>query len=93
MQAFTNCKCTDISGRDDALLKRHKEVFYHIYNKQSIEESTFPIAFKTAVITSVLKSGDQTSLCSYRPINVLPVVSTVVEKVTAKQLKETSLQK
>lgn len=76
---------------DNALLKRHKEMFVtsitYIANK-SIEESTFPIAFKTAVITPVFKVGEKQNVCNYRPISILPVVSKVVERVIAEQLKE-----
>uniref|UniRef100_A0A3B3CCL8 Reverse transcriptase domain-containing protein n=1 Tax=Oryzias melastigma TaxID=30732 RepID=A0A3B3CCL8_ORYME len=91
LQTFTNSKSKDIWGMDNALLKRHKEMFVtpivYITNK-SIEENTFPTAFKTAVITPLFKSGDKRSLCNYRPISILPAVSKVVEKVIAEQLKK-----
>lgn len=91
MQSLTNSKSKDIWGMDNALLKKHKEIFVtpitYLINK-SIEESFFPTAFKTAVITPVFKSGDKYEVCNYRPISILPVVSKIAEKVIAEQLKE-----
>ena len=56
----------------------------------SIGESTFPDAFKSAIITPILKkqSLDQNDLANYRPISNLSFISKVLEKVVLSQINE-----
>ena len=51
-----------------------------IINK-SIEEGEFPLAWKEAVVTPVLKKGNPQSLNNYRPVSCLPAASKVLEIV------------
>ena len=46
----------------------------------------FPRVWKSAIITAIFKSGDPANVSNYRPINILPVVSKLVEKCVAEQL-------
>lgn len=40
------------------------------------------------VVCPIFKAGDKTDIHNYRPINILPVVSKVIEKWVVKQLIE-----
>lgn len=57
----------------------------HLVNL-SIRTCTFPLGWKKAVIVPVFKSGTQDSMCNYRPISILPILSKVIEKVVAAQM-------
>jgi len=48
---------------------------------KSILACTFPDIWKTAIVTPVQKSKQNSSLSNYRPISVLPVVSKILERV------------
>ena len=52
----------------------------------SIAQEIFPDVWKLAAVSPIFKGGDQQSICNYRPISVLPVVSKVVEKLVAEQI-------
>ena len=45
------------------------------------------MVWKLAIITAIFKTGDPADMSNYRPISILPVVSKVVEKCVAEQLK------
>lgn len=74
---------------DTTFLKSQKDTLVcpitHLINL-SIKQGIFPSTWKSAVVTPIFKAGDQTAVENYRPISILPVVSTVAEKWVAKQL-------
>lgn len=43
----------------------------------SIQQSTIPGEWKSAMVTPVFKSGDKNIKSNYRPISVLPILSKV----------------
>ena len=57
----------------------------HLINS-SISTSTFPDAWKVAIVTPILKSGDPNQPGNYRPISILPALSKILEKVVCSQL-------
>lgn len=52
----------------------------------SLNENIFPSTLKTGIVTPVYKSGDRQEVSNYRPINILPAISKVIEKTVAEQL-------
>ena len=53
----------------------------------TIKTGHLPKQFKKATIAPVFKSGDKHVAANYRPISLLPILSKVLEKVIASQLK------
>ena len=53
----------------------------------AISTSTFPDCLKTARVTALHKKGSKLDLTNYRPISILPVLSKVLEKVMARQIR------
>ena len=51
-----------------------------------LETSQFPDPWKIARVSPIFKDGDKTKKSNYRPISVLPVVSTLFEKLVFNQL-------
>ena len=49
----------------------------------SFKPSTFPNAWKSAVVVPIFKTGEPAEVKNYRPISILPVVSKIAEKVVA----------
>jgi len=47
----------------------------------SIQTCTFPGLWKTAIVTPVQKSKQNSSLGNFRPISILPVVSKILERL------------
>lgn len=86
VSGLKNSKAKDAFDMDTMFLKAHKQSLTapmtNIINK-SITEGTFPNSWKSAVITPIFKS---TEISNYRPINILPAVSKVAEKLVAEQL-------
>lgn len=80
------CGLDKISAR---LLKDAAEVISHpltlLINK-SFEEGCFPATWKSAKVTALFKSGDQSSKDNYRPISILPTISKIIEKAAHTQL-------
>lgn len=58
-----------------------------LFNK-SITESTFPDAWKRAIIVPVNKIANPTSANDYRPIALLPFLCKLLEKIIFNQLEE-----
>ena len=56
-----------------------------IINK-SIQQGEFPVSWKEAVVTPVLKKGSPSQLNNYRPVSCLPAASKVLEIVICSQL-------
>ena len=52
----------------------------------SIANGIFPEEWKTAVVTPILKKGDQMEKSNYRPVSCLAAASKVLEKVVFDQL-------
>lgn len=46
-----------------------------------LEKGVFPDAFKVAVVTPLLKGGDESVCSDYRPISLLSTLSKIVEKI------------
>ncbi|KAF2897831.1 hypothetical protein ILUMI_08345 [Ignelater luminosus] len=59
----------------------------HIINV-FLETSTFPTAWKKAVIVPLPKISEPTSYKDLRPISLLPTLSKVIEKIINKQIRE-----
>ena len=60
-------------------------VLHHIFS-MSLITSTFPSAWKTALVVPVHKSGSSTCIDNYRPIALLSAFSKVFEKVIFKRV-------
>ena len=52
----------------------------HIFNL-SLSQGQFITDFKKAIVIPVHKKGQKTNLNNYRPINLLPVLSKILEKI------------
>ena len=52
----------------------------------SISTSTFPSAWKEALVIPIPKSGNLTQVKNYRPISLLPLPGKVLEKLVHGQL-------
>ena len=57
----------------------------YIFNT-SFESSRFPDDWKTARVTPIFKEGDKSDKSNYRPISVLPVISTLFGKLVCNEL-------
>ena len=54
----------------------------------SIVTKAFPKPWKHSIIASIHKSCDIEELTNFRPINLLPILSKILEKVISTQLTE-----
>ena len=52
----------------------------------SIQSGIFPTNWKTAVVTPILKKGDQMDKKNYRPVSCLAAASKVLEKIVCEQI-------
>ena len=52
----------------------------------SVESGFYPDCWKTAYIIPRYKCGDKTDKNNYRPINITPVISRIMEKLLVKNL-------
>ncbi|CAI2727681.1 unnamed protein product [Schistosoma spindalis] len=52
----------------------------------SMETGSYPYCWKTAYIIPRYKSGDKTDMNNYRPINITPVISRIMEKIVSDEL-------
>ncbi|CAH8655023.1 unnamed protein product [Schistosoma bovis] len=52
----------------------------------SMETGSYSYCWKTAYIIPRYKSGDKTGMNNYRPINITPVVSRIMEKIISDEL-------
>ena len=57
----------------------------HLFNL-SLSTSTFPVAWKKALVIPIPKTGDLTKVQNYRPISLLPLPGKILEKLVHKQL-------
>ncbi|CAH8853913.1 unnamed protein product [Trichobilharzia szidati] len=58
----------------------------------SLETGTYPEVWKTTYILPKHKAGAKTSVCNYRPINITPVISRIMEKVVKDQVSDNLLE-
>ena len=56
------------------------QIICHLFST-SILSSTIPIDWRTHCIVPVFKSGDKSSVCNYRPISLLCILSKVLERI------------
>nr|CAH8832437.1 unnamed protein product [Trichobilharzia regenti]CAH8838028.1 unnamed protein product [Trichobilharzia regenti]CAH8850437.1 unnamed protein product [Trichobilharzia regenti]CAH8867144.1 unnamed protein product [Trichobilharzia regenti] len=54
----------------------------------SMDTGTYPSEWKTSFIIPHYKSGDRANVRNYRPINITPVISRIMEKVVKDQLSD-----
>ena len=78
-------KATGIDTIDVRTLKIAGDV-HSVSESISIQQSTIPGEWKSAMVTPVFKSGDKNIKSNYRPISVLPILSKVLEKLARNQL-------
>ena len=53
----------------------------------SLTSSELPTPLKLATVSPIFKNGDPSLATQYRPISLLPLVSKLLEKVVARQLR------
>jgi len=60
----------------------------HLFNR-SLASGFFPVCFKDSFVTPILKKSglDETSPSSFRPISDLSVISKLLERLVARQLR------
>ena len=79
---------SDISAK---IIKVNSDLFAKKISKsfnESLEKSKLPDCLKLANVTPVFKKGARTSKTNYRPINILPILSQIFERLISKQLLE-----
>ena len=73
------------------ILKEMKDIvskpLAQIWNTEIVLNKKFPSKLKLSDITPLFKKIDKTSKKNYRPINLLPVVSKIFERIMEKQIK------
>ena len=60
--------------------------YLYIFFNEAIESSKFPSSLKQANITPVFKRGSRNQKENYRPVNILPIISKIFEKILGKLL-------
>ena len=80
-------------GHDGISTKLQKSIKYEarrpaitIIMNLSINTKIFPDRFKFANVIPIFKKGDKSLFENYRPISILPIVSTIFERVIFDQL-------
>ena len=63
-------------------------IITNIWNEEVVLSSMFPQSLKLADVTPVYKKSDQNLVLNYRPINVLPTMSKVFERLMHHQVSE-----
>lgn len=84
-------KAKDMFGMDTIMLKNVSLSLANpitILINQSITQGEFPNAWKSAIVSPIYKSGDPHSISNYRPISILPVMSKILEKWIAEQIRD-----
>ena len=82
-----NLKQNKITGFDDLSSKiiidaydSLKNILFYVL-KVSIQQAIFPDNLKIAKVTPISKSGDKGNVSSYCPISILPVLSSILERI------------
>ena len=92
--AVSKLKNTKSTEHDQMNLQRIKEslIFTIPYNtliiNASIVTKVFPKQWKHSIIIPIHKSGDTEEPTNFRPINLLPILFKILEKVISTQLTE-----
>ena len=60
--------------------------YLYIFFNEATESSKFPYSLKKANIKTVFKKGRRNQKENYRPVNILPTVSKMFEKILSKQM-------
>ena len=85
----SNCS-TGIDGVNTKCLKCIKHIIAPTLTKcfnKLLSQDKFPDTLKVAKVTPIYKSGSTTDPGNYRPISVLPVLSTLLEKIIYNRLE------
>lgn len=86
LSTLKNSKAKDIYGWDSSFLKSNKEALVaaltHLANL-SVNQSTFPNAWKSSVVTPIYKAGEPTDVASYRPIEFVSLCSDNIRRTRA----------
>ena len=86
IQPKTSCGFDGISSQ---LLKSLKPALtqpLRLITNQILTTGIFPDKLKIAKVVPIYKKGENTQLCNYRPISLLPAISKVIEKIMYSQL-------
>ena len=86
LSTHKSVQSTDIPIR---VLKENADIFADYicgFFNESIKKSTLQSILKNANITPVFKKGYRRSKENYRPVNILPVISKIFEKLLYKQI-------
>ena len=90
--AFKSLKRNKATGADDLscniIIDSYEDIklpLFYVF-KSSIREGVFPDSLKTAKVSPIFKTGDNTLLGNYRPISVLPVFSKILERIMYNRL-------
>ena len=82
LQSLNNSHARDIYGLNTLFLKNHSNnlvpLFQHFINR--CVRLSFPTHWKTEQMKPIFKSDDPTMVSNFRPIAILPVMSTLLEK-------------
>ena len=63
------------------------EPLMNIWNKEIVENKTFPTKLKLAEISPIFKKLDSILVNNYRPVSILPVVSKFFERIMQNQIE------
>ena len=91
IKMLDSSKAIQESDNPVKLIKENSNFFAEIickYFNESLEKSKFPDCLKLANVTPVFKKGARTSKNNYRPVNILPILSKLFERMISKQLSE-----
>ena len=67
--------------------KKKKKKEWGVCINASLTSSELPTPLKLATVSPIFKNGDPSLATQYRPISLLPLVSKLLEKVVARQLR------
>ena len=91
LKSIKRNKATGLDNLPPGLVKDSAELISapltYLIN-MSLMTSTFPADWKAAKIIPAHKSGARSNCDNYRPISVLPILSTVIEKIVHRQVME-----
>ena len=95
LERLDECKSVGLDGVSPRVLKRCAAALSlpitRLFQK-IVRSGVFPEAWKVARVTPIHKKGPTSSPSNYRPISVLPTLSTTFERVLLPQLRKRLLQ-
>ena len=86
IQPKTSCGFDGISSQLLKSLKPTLTQSLRLIRNQILTTGIFPDKLKYAKVVPIYEKGENTQLCNYRPISLLPVISKVIEKIMYSQL-------